>query len=132
MPDRSRRTASRVLVGLLVASAVAGTLAVRSSHAATAQRYAIQLALVTGSDKSLPRVQVRDGEPFTVATGPWRVEMTVRAAARPGTVWVESKVYRDKHIVGTPKVLTHLQEPAGIRVEEQQGAFAMMVVVTPM
>lgn len=130
-PGSSRRIAGRCIVVLLAASAVFGTLAARAGQAAIARNYAIQLALVTKGESSVPRVQARDGEKFAVATGPWLVEMTVRAAATPGDVWVASKIYKDANVVGNPTVLAHLNEPAGIRVEDGPDPISMMVLVKP-
>ena len=130
LPGSFRRIAGRCVVGILTASAIFGTLAARADQAA-ARTYAIQLALVTHGGSAAPQVHARDGEKFAVATGPWRVEMTVRAAMLPGDVWVASKIYKGANIVGTPTVLAHLSEPVGIRVEAGQDPISMMVLVKP-
>lgn len=127
-PRLSRRIAGRCLVGLLSAGAMFGTLAARAEPAAPV--YAVAMTIDAGGAPSSPRVLAKGGEQFAVASGAWRIEMTVRGAKEPGNVWVVSKVYKDGKVVGAPNVLAHLNESVGVKVGDSVDPFALSMVVT--
>jgi bla regulator protein BlaR1 len=128
-PGFPRRLAGRCLVGILAASAVFATLAARAEERAAT--YSVTMTIDAGDTHSSPRVLAREGEPFTIATGPWRVDMTVRAAKQAGTVWVVSKVTRDGTVISTPNLLTRVNEQAGVKAGDGTDPFALSMVVTP-
>ena len=130
-PGFCRRIAGRCLVGLLAASAIFGTLAARAGQGATAPAYAVAMTIDAGGRQSATRVLAREGEQFAIATGPWRVEMTVRAAPTAGSVWVAGRVYKDDMIVGTPTLLARANEQIGVKVGDAVNPFAFAMVVTP-
>jgi bla regulator protein BlaR1 len=128
-PGFPRRLAGRCLVGILAASAVFATLAARAEERAAT--YSVAMTIDAGDTHSSPRVLAREGEPFAIATGPWRVDMTIRAAKQAGTVWVVSKVTRDGTVIGTPNLLTRVNEQAGVKAGDGTDPFALSMVVTP-
>jgi hypothetical protein len=128
LPAVSRRIAGRCLVGVLAAGAIFGTLAARAESAAPT--YAIAMTIDAGGEQSAPRVLVKGGEQFAVASGAWRVEMTVRAAKVAGDVWVTSKVFQDGKVVSAPNLLAHLDGPVGIKLGSDVAPFALSMVVT--
>ena len=126
-----RRLAGRCIAALLVAGAIAGTLGARAEPAASAPSYAVALALEAGGERSAPRVLARAGEPFAVASGAWRVEMTVREAPTPGTVWVTSRILKGSDVVSAPTLLARLNEQATIKAGGTDAAVTLSLVVTP-
>jgi bla regulator protein BlaR1 len=127
-PRLSRRIAGRWLVGLLAAGAMFGTLAARAEPAAPV--YAVAMTIDAGGTQASPRVLAKGGEQFAVASGAWRIEMTVRGAKEAGNVWVVSKVYKDGKVVGAPNLLAHLNEQVGVKVGDSVDPFALSMVVT--
>jgi bla regulator protein BlaR1 len=128
-PGFPRRLAGRCLVGILATGAVFATLAARAEERAAT--YSVAMTIDAGDTHSSPRVLAREGEPFTIATGQWRVDMTVRAAKQAGTVWVVSKVTRDGTVIGTPNLLTRVNEQVGVKAGDGTDPFALSMVVTP-
>jgi bla regulator protein BlaR1 len=128
-PGFPRRLAGRCLVGILATGAVFATLAARAEEMAAT--YSVAMTIDAGDTHSSPHVLAREGEPFAIATGPWRVDMTVRAAKQAGTVWVVSKVTKDGTVVGTPNLLTRVNEQAGVKAGDGTDPFALSMVVTP-
>ena len=128
LPALSRRIAGRCLVGLLAAGAMAGTLAARAEPAAPT--YSIAMTIDAGGEHAAPRVLARGGEPFAVASGAWRIEMTVRAAKTAGEIWVVSKVYKHGAVVGAPNLLARLDGPVGVKLGSNVDPFSLSMVVT--
>jgi beta-lactamase regulating signal transducer with metallopeptidase domain len=126
-----RRIAGRCIVAVPVAGAVAGTLGARAEQVAAAPSYAVALALDAGGERSAPRVLARAGEQFAVASGAWRLEMTVRQAQTPDTVWVMGRILKGKDIVSAPTLLARLNEPATLKVGADDTALTLSLVVTP-
>jgi beta-lactamase regulating signal transducer with metallopeptidase domain len=126
-----RRLAGRCIATLLVAGAIAGTLGARAEPAASAPSYAVAMSLEAGGERSAPRVLARAGEQFAVASGAWRVEMTVREAQMPGTVWVMSRVLKGKDVVSAPTLLARVNEQATIKAGAADAAVTLSLVVTP-
>jgi bla regulator protein blaR1 len=126
-----RRLAGRCIVGLLAAAAVAGTLSARAEQAASKPAYNIAMALDAGGDHSTPRVLTREGEQFAVASGEWRIEMTVRAGTGPENVWLMGKILKGGEVLGTPTLLTRLDEKATIKVGASNDPFALTMTVSP-
>ncbi len=88
------------------------------------------MTIDAGGEHSAPRVLARGGEQFAVASGAWRIEMTVRAAKTAGDVWIVSKVYKDGAVVGAPNLLARLDGPVGVKVGSNVDPFALSMVVT--
>jgi bla regulator protein BlaR1 len=126
-PHPSRRLAGRCLLGLCAAGALFAALAVQAGQPAAT--YSVALTIDAGSVHSAPRVLAKDGQQFAVATGPWRVETTVRAAKSAGDVWIASKIYKHQKIVGTPTVLAHVGASVGVKVDDDDGQLALLMVV---
>ena len=127
-PRLSRRIAGRCLVGMLAAGAICATLAARAEPAAPT--YSVAMTIDADGTQSAPRVLAKGGQQFAVATGPWRIEMTVRAAKTAGDVWVVGKVYKDATIVSAPALLARLDGNATIKVGDSRAPFALSLVVS--
>jgi len=88
-----RRLAGRYIATALVACSFAGSLSAHAEPVAAEPTYAVAMALEAGGEKSAPLVLAKAGEQFAVASGAWRVEMTVRQAKTPTKVWLAGKVF---------------------------------------
>ena len=126
-----RRLVGRCIVGLLATGAIAGTLGARAEQVASAPSYLVQMALDAGGERSAPRVLARAGEQFAVASGVWRLEMTVREAQPAGSVWLAGKIFKGKDIVSAPTMLARLNDKATIKVGAGSDAVALSVTVSP-
>lgn len=127
-----RRLAGHCIVALLAAGAIAGTPGAQAEQAEQAAPvYAVQMALEAGGEKSAPRVLVKAGEQFAVASGDWRIEMTVRQAKTSGDVWLAGKVFKGANIVSAPTLLAHLNEKAVIKVGDGDTPFTLSMTATP-
>lgn len=126
-----RRLAGRCLVSLLAAAAIAGTLTARAEQAAAAPSYSVAMTMDAGGEQSTPRVVARAGEQFAVASGKWRLEMTVRQAKTPGEVWLVGKILNGPELVSNPTLLARLNENATIKVGDGLKPFAVSMVVSP-
>lgn len=129
-PGTFRRFAGRCLVALLAAGAVTGTLGVRAEEAAAAPSYSVAMSLDAGGEQSAPRVVARAGEKFAVASGEWRIEMTVRQGQSAGDVWLAGKVLKGQDVVSAPTLLARLDEKATIKVGDAGAPFSLSMVVT--
>jgi beta-lactamase regulating signal transducer with metallopeptidase domain len=126
-----RRLAGRCIAALLVAGAIAGTLGARAEPAASAPSYGVAMTLEAGGERAAPRVLARAGEQFAVASGVWRVEMTVREVQMPGTVWVTSRILKGTDVVSAPTLLARVNEQATIKAGDADAAVTLSMVVTP-
>jgi beta-lactamase regulating signal transducer with metallopeptidase domain len=126
-----RRFAGRCIVTLLAAGAIAGTLGARAEQAASAPSYFVQMTLDAGGERAAPRVLARAGEQFAVASGAWRLEMTVRQAPTDGAVWLTGKVFKGSEIVSAPTLLTRLNDKATIKVGDGNDAMVLSMTVSP-
>jgi bla regulator protein BlaR1 len=90
----------------------------------------VSMALEAGGEKSTPRVLAKAGEQFAVASGNWRVEMTVRPGETPADVWVSSKVFKDSTLVSSPALMAHVNEKAVIKVGDNSDAFSLATTVS--
>ncbi len=127
-PHRSRRIAGRCLVGILALSAMFGALTARAEQPVAT--YSVAMTIDADGAQSAPRVLARGGEQFAVATGPWRIEMTVRAAPTAGNVWVAGKIYKDATVISAPTLLARLNDNATIKVGDSSAQFALSMVVS--
>jgi beta-lactamase regulating signal transducer with metallopeptidase domain len=143
-PGTFRRLAGRCTLALLAASAFGATLGARAEQAASAPQYAVALdfdksvtiyavdMIVKDGDKqSNPRVLTRAGETFSVETDDWRIEVAPSRGSQPDTVWLAGKLFKNKQLVSTPKLLARLGERATIRVGDDDKAFSLAMIVTP-
>jgi beta-lactamase regulating signal transducer with metallopeptidase domain len=126
-----RRLAGRGILALLAAGAFAGTLSARAEQSAAKPAYAVAMTMDAGGDQSTPRVLTRADEKFAVASGGWRVEMTVRPAQKPDEVWLTGKVLKDGDVISAPTLLARLNEKATIKAGDAGRAFALSMVVSP-
>lgn len=122
-----RRRVGRCIVALLATGAIAATLGARAEQAAAAPSYVVEMALEADGERSAPSVLARAGEQFAVASGAWRVEMTVREAKTPGDVWLTGRISKGADIVSAPTVLAHVNEKATIKT----GDVTLSLTVTP-
>ena len=114
------------------AAAIVALAAATGAHAAPAVApplYAVAMTLDAHGDKSAPRVLAKAGEPFAVASGGWRVEMTVNPAQDGDDVWVTGKILRGNEVVSAPTVRAHLDEPATVRVADGDAPFTLSLTV---
>lgn len=125
-----RRLDGHCIVALLAAGAITAMPGAQAEQAA-APVYAVQMALEAGGEKSAPRVLVKAGEQFAVASGDWRIEMTVRQAKTSGDVWLAGKVFKGANIVSAPTLLAHLNEKAVIKVGDGDTPFTLSMTATP-
>ncbi|MGH8853427.1 MAG: hypothetical protein ACREWI_04010, partial [Telluria sp.] len=93
--------------------------------------YAVEILMKEGDQKATPRVLTRAGERFGVATGAWRLDMSVRQGETRDTVWLAGKLYKDKELVSAPTLLARVGEAATVKVGEGEPAFTMSMTVTP-
>jgi beta-lactamase regulating signal transducer with metallopeptidase domain len=126
-----RRLAGRGILALLAAGAFAGTLSARAEQSAAKPAYAVAMTMDAGGEQSAPRVLTRADEKFAVASGGWRVEMTVRPAQKPDEVWLSGKVLKGGDVISAPTLLARLNEKATIKVGDAGRAFALSMVVSP-
>ena len=129
-PGTLRRFAGRCLLALLAAGALTGTLGVRAQEAATAPSYSVAMTFDAGGERSTPRVVTRAGEQFAVASGEWRIEMSVRPGQTAGDVWLKGRVLKGAEVVSAPTLLARLGEQATIKVGEAGAPFSVAMVVT--
>jgi hypothetical protein len=126
-----RRFVGRCLVTLLATGAIAGTLGARAEQVAAAPSYLVQMALDAGGERAAPRVLARAGEQFAVASGAWRLEMTVRQAQTDGDVWLAGKVFKGDKVVSAPTLLARLNDKATVKVGDGNDAMVLSMTVSP-
>jgi beta-lactamase regulating signal transducer with metallopeptidase domain len=127
-----RRLAGRSILALLAAGAFAATLSARAEQSAAKPSYAVAMTMDAGGEQSAPRVLTRADEKFAVASGGWRLEMTVRPAQKADEVWLTGKVLKDGDVISAPTLLARLNEKATIKVGDAgQSLFALSMVVSP-
>lgn len=139
-------------LALLAAGAFGATLGARAEQAASTAgpRYSVTLAMATASapdiaftlkadsfvkqpdKKGIPRILAAAGEQFAVASGEWRVEMTVRPGDAPDQVWLAGKLFKGTSLVSEPRLLTRIGEPATVKVGDGDSRdFSVIMTVTP-
>jgi len=126
-----RRFAGRCIATVLVAGSITDGLSAHAEPATTTPTYAVAMALEAGGEKSAPRVLAKAGEQFAVASGDWRVEMTVRQGKAPADVWLAGKVFKGSAVVSAPTLMAHVNEQAVIKVGESSEPFSLAMVVSP-
>jgi hypothetical protein len=126
-----RRFAGRCIATVLVASSITGGLSAHAEPVTTTPTYAVAMALEAGGEKSAPRVLAKAGEQFAVASGEWRIEMTVRQGKTPADVWLAGKVFKGSTVVSAPTLMAHVNEQAMIKVGESSDPFSLAMVVSP-
>ncbi len=127
-----RHLVGRCIVALLAVGAIAGTLSARAEQAASAPAYSVEMALDAGGEQSTPRVLAKAGEKFAVASGKWRIEITVRQAQTPGDVWLSGKLFNGTDVVSAPTLLARLNEMATIKVGDGNKPFTLSMIVSPL
>jgi beta-lactamase regulating signal transducer with metallopeptidase domain len=149
-PGTLRRLAGRCALAVLTAGAFGATLGVRAEPSASSPQHSVAMAAAPGSDQtettkiydvvmlldvggklSSPRVLARAGEKFSVASDEWRLDMTVRQADTPDTVWMAGKLFKGEEVVSAPTLLARIGERATIRVGDSDRAFALSMTVSP-
>lgn len=151
-PGTLRRFAGRCMLVLLAAASFGATasLSARADSAAPADRYAVSWNITgpgrdtlpfkiyfleavegPGDDPSRPRIVVSEGGQFSVETGEYRMDVSLRKAEAPDMVWVAGKLYRNKETVGTPTLLTQIGAHSSIRIGDGADAVTMSITVRP-
>ena len=125
-----RRFATRSIGTILVAGSITGAISAQAEPVATTSTYMVSMALEAGGEKSTPRVLAKAGEQFAVASGNWRVEMTVRPGETLADVWVSSKIFKGSNLVSSPTLMAHLNEKAAINVGDSSDAFSLAATVS--
>lgn len=129
-PGSARRLAGRCFVAVLAAGAMAATLGARAEQAAAASTYSVAMTFDASAEHSVPRVLAKAGEAFAIASGDWRIELTVRPAQSMNDVWLASKLIKNDKVVGTPRLLARLGDKATVKAGEGEQAFALTMVVS--
>lgn len=150
-PGTFRRLAGRCTLVLLAVGAVGVTLGARAEQAASgaAPRYSVELAMATVSapdiaftlkadafvqpadKRGIPRILAAAGERFAVASGEWRVEMTVRPGDALDQVWLAGKLFKGDSVVSEPRLLTRIGEAATVKVGDGSSKdFSVAMTVT--
>lgn len=122
LPAPVRRHAT---IALLTLAAIAGARA----EPPAVPSYAVAMTVDAHGEKSAPRVLAKAGEPFAVASGGWRVEMTVTPARDGDDVWVAGRILEGGAVVSAPTLRTHLNEAAAVRVGDGGAPFTLSMVV---
>jgi len=123
LPPTVRRRAAAI--ALLTLAATAGARA----EPAAAPSYAVAMTVDAHGERSAPRVLAKAGEPFAVASGGWRVEMTVRPVEASDDVWVTGKILKGDDVVSAPTLRAHLNEAATVKVGGGDDPFTLALVV---
>jgi bla regulator protein BlaR1 len=126
-----RRFATRSIGTILVAGYITGAISAHAEPVATTSTYMVSMALEADGEKSTSRVLAKAGEQFAVASGNWRVEMTVRPGETLADVWVSSKIFKGSILVSSPTLMAHLNEKAAINVGDSSDAFSLAATVSP-
>ena len=129
-PGIARRLAGRCIVVVLAAGAMAATLGARAEQVATASTYSVALTFDAGAEHAEPRVLAKAGEAFAVASGDWRIELTVRPAQSANQVWLAGKLIKNDKVVGAPTVLARLGDKATVKAGDGDQALALSMVVS--
>jgi bla regulator protein BlaR1 len=124
------RLAGRCIATVLVAGSFTGTLSAHAEPVAAAPTYAVAMVLEAGGEKSAPRVLAKAGEQFAVASGDWRVEMTVRQSKTSDDVWLTGKVFKGSKVISAPTLMAHVNENVVIKVGENSDPFSLSMVVS--
>lgn len=127
----ARQVAGHCIAIVLVAGFFTGALSAHAELVDAAPTYAVAMALEAGGQKSAPRVVAKAGEKFSVASGGWRVEMTVHQGKTPAYVWLASKVFKGSNVVSAPTLMAHVNEKAVIKVGDSSDPFSLSMVVSP-
>lgn len=149
-PGTIRRLAGRCLLAMLAIGAAGATLGARAAQAVAAPRYAVEMAIAAPTDpnasfelkadgfqraegeRGFPRVLTAAGENFSVMSGEWRVETTIRPGDTPDKVWLTSKLFKGKKLISEPRLLTRIGEPATVKVGDGGSKdFSVAMTVTP-
>lgn len=125
-----RRLAGRCVLALLAMGAAGATLGVRAEQAAARPTYAVAMELDADGERSSPRILATEGESVGVASGAWRLDMTIHPGPASGEVRVAGKLSKDGELVGTPWLLTRLNEKASIKVGDGDKSFSVSMTVT--
>ncbi|MGJ9419803.1 M56 family metallopeptidase [Massilia sp. CMS3.1] len=129
-PGIARRLAGRCIVVVLAAGAMAATLGARAEQVATASTYSVALTFDAGAEHAEPRVLAKAGEAFAVASGDWRIELTVRPAQSANQVWLAGKLIKNDKVVGAPTILARLGDKATVKAGDGDQALALSMVVS--
>ena len=114
---------------LVTAGVLAGAPGVHAEPTAATPAYAVAMTVDARGDKSAPRVLAKAGEPFAVASGGWRVEMTVRPVEASDDVWVTGRILKGGDVVSAPTLRTHLNEAATVKVGDGSDPFTLSLIV---
>ena len=126
LPATVRRLAGRCAIALLTVATAAG---VHADEAAAVPSYAVAMTVDAHGEKSAPRVLAKAGEPFAVASGGWRVEMTVRQVEASDDVWVSGRILKGGDVVSAPTVRARLNEAATVKVGDGSDPFTLSLLV---
>lgn len=125
-----RRVGTLSIAAILVAGSITGAISANAEPVAPTATYMVSMALEADGEKSIPRVLAKAGEQFAVASGNWRVEMTVRPGETLTDVWVSSKIFKDSTLISTPTLAAHVNEKAAIKVGDGSDAFSLATTVS--
>jgi bla regulator protein BlaR1 len=88
------------------------------------------MTLDAGAGHAAPRVLAKAGEAFAIASGDWRIELTVRPAQSGNEVWLAGKLIKNDKVVGAPTLLARLGEKASVKAGDGDQAVALTLVVS--
>lgn len=125
-----RRLAGRCIATVMVAGVFTGASGAYAEPMKAAPMYSVAMALDAGGAQSAPRIVTKAGEQFAVASGDWRVEMTVRQGKTPADVLLAGKVFKGSTVVSAPTLMAHINEKAVIKVSDSSDPFSLSMVVS--
>lgn len=125
-----RRLAGRCIATVMVAGIFTGASSTHAEPMSATPMYAVAMALEAGGKQSAPRIVTKAGEPFAVASGDWRVEMTVRQRKTPADVLLAGKVLKGSTVISAPTRMVHINEKAVIKVSDSSGPLSLSMIVS--
>lgn len=129
-PGIARRFAGRCIIAVLATGAMAATLGARAEQASAAPTYAVAMTFDAGAEHAVPVVLAKAGQAFAIASGDWRIELTVRPAQSTNEVWLAGKLLKNDKVVGAPTLLARLGDKATVKAGNGEQAFALSMLVS--
>jgi bla regulator protein blaR1 len=131
VPGYLRRFIRLSIIPLMSIGALSGTFNAGAQQVPVPSTYSVAMTLDVNGEQSAPRVMAKAGEKFAVASGQWKLEMTVQQTKQSDDVWLTGTVFKGTDIVSAPKLLAHLNQKATIKVGDAATPFTLSMIVSP-